>query len=179
MGKDWIDLLNGTTNENFDTFSQTVNEELDNVSPKHTIKILAKHRYTEPWMTKELEKASNTKMRLYKTTLKPSHTEDDIEKYKMYPNLYNHLKRTTKATYYRKKCSQFKQNTKKLWGIINETIKKVKHRGSIIPHIMVNGIKVMKPKEIAKNFGEFYSQLGSELAKKIVPGTTSIMDYTS
>ena len=167
MGKDWIDLLNGTTNENFDAFSQTVNEELDNVSPKCTIKISAKRRYTEPWMTKGLEKASNTKMRLYKTTLKPSHTEDDIEKYKMHQNLYNCLKRTTKATYYCEKCSQFKQNTKKLWGIINETIKKVKYKGSIIPHITVNGIKVMKPKEIANSFGEFYSQLGSELAKKL------------
>ena len=82
-------------------------------------------------------------------------------------------------TYYHEKCSQFKQNTKKLWGIINETIKKVKHRGSIMPDIMVNGIKVNKAKEIANSFGEFYSQLGSELVSKIVPGTTSIDDYMS
>ena len=44
---------------------------------------------------------------------------------------------------------------------------------------MVNGIKVNKAKEIANSFGEFYSQLGSELASKIVPGTTSIDYYTS
>ena len=70
FGIDWIKLLNGTTNENFNTLSQIVNEELDNVSPKWIITILAKCRYTEPWMTKGLEKASNTKMRLYQNNPK-------------------------------------------------------------------------------------------------------------
>ena len=108
FGIDWIKLLNGTTNENFDTFSQIVNEELDTVSPKQIITISAKCRYTEPWMTKGLDKASNTKMRLYKTTLKPNHTLGDIEKYKMHQNLYNDLKRAARMTCYREKCSQFK-----------------------------------------------------------------------
>ena len=82
-------------------------------------------------------------------------------------------------TYYCEKCSQFKQNTQKLWGIINETIKQVKHCGSIIPYITVNGTKINKAKDIANSFGKFYSQLGSELASKILPGTTSIDDYIS
>ena len=82
-------------------------------------------------------------------------------------------------TYYREKCSQFKQNTQKLWGIINKTIKKVKHHGSIIPYIMVNGIKINRAKDIANSFGKFYSQLGSELASKILPGTTMTDDYIS
>ena len=73
-------LLNGTTTENFDILSQIVNEELDNVSPKWTIMISTKCRFTEQWMTKGLEKASTIKMKLYKVTLKPDHTEDDIEK---------------------------------------------------------------------------------------------------
>ena len=105
--KDWVVLLNGTTSENFDIFSKIVNEELDNVSPKQTIMISAKHRFTEQW-TKGLEKALTIKMRLYKATLKPNHTEEDIEKYKTHKNLYNSLKRTAKMTYYREKCSQFK-----------------------------------------------------------------------
>ena len=46
--------------------------------------ISAKCRFTEQWMTKGLEKASVITMKLYKATLKPSHTEDDIEKYKMH-----------------------------------------------------------------------------------------------
>ena len=57
---------------------------------------------------------------------------------------------------------------------INETIKKTKHRGSIIPFITVNGIRLNKAKEIANSFREFFSTLGTELAGRILPGTTPI-----
>ena len=68
-------------------------------------------------------------------------------------------------------------NTKKLWSLINNTITKIKHKGSIIPLITVDGIKHTKPKTIANKFGEFYSQLGSNLAKSIFPSTTCIDQY--
>ena len=139
--KDWIGLLTGTTNENFDIFSQIISDELDKVAPKHTINILAKRKFIEPWMIKGLEKASNTKLKLYKMTLKPDHTEEDVAKYKAHRNIYNTLKRSAKLNFYQEKCRLYKQNTKKLWGLINETITKTKHRGSIIPFIMVDGIR--------------------------------------
>ena len=59
--KDWVGLLNGTTNANFDRFSQIISDELEKVAPKRVINISAKRKYTEPWMTKGLEKASNKK----------------------------------------------------------------------------------------------------------------------
>ena len=63
--KDWVGLLNGTTNENFDTFSQIISDELEKVPPECIINISAKRKFIEPWMTKGLEKASNTKLKLY------------------------------------------------------------------------------------------------------------------
>ena len=41
----------------------------------------------------------------------------------------------------------------------------------------MDGIKQTKPKTVANKFGEFYSQLGSNLAKSIFPGTTYIDQY--
>ena len=63
--------------------------------------------------------------------------------------------------------------------LINQTITKVKHKGSLVLHITVDGIKITTPKSIANNFGKFYSSLGSKLAKKVVPGPTSVEDYIS
>ena len=177
--KDWVGLLNGTTNENFDMFSQIISDELEKVAPKCIINVSAKKKFIEPWITKGLEKASNTKLKLYKVILKPDHTEDDVVKYRVHRNIYNALKRLAKLNYYQEKCKSYKQNTKKLWGLINETIKKTKHRGSIIPFITVNGIRLNKAKEIANSFGEFYSTLGAELAGRILPGTTPIENYIS
>ena len=97
--KDWVGLLNGTTNENFDTFSQIINDELDKVALKHIISISAKRKFMEPWMTKGLEKASQTKLKLYKVILKPDHTKEDVAKYKVHRNIYNVLKRLAKLNY--------------------------------------------------------------------------------
>ena len=43
----------------------------------------------------------------------------------------------------------------------------------------MDGIKHTKRKKIANKFGEFYSQLGSNLAKSIFPGTTCIDQYVN
>ena len=66
---------------------------------------------------------------------------DDINKYKIYRNTYNRIKRHAQKTYYQKKALDFKHNTKKLWKLINKVIKKKGHSGSIIPYITVDGIK--------------------------------------
>ena len=130
-------------------------------------------------MTKGLEEASKTKHQLYKASLKRDSTHEDFENYRHHRNLYNKLKRKLKMDYYQSRCESFKNNTKKLWSLINNTITKVKHKGSIIPFIMVDGIKHTKSKTIANKFGEFYSQLGSNLAKSIFPGTTCIDQYVN
>ena len=71
----------------------------------------------------------------------------------------------------------FKNNTKKLWNLINKVIRKKGHSGSIIPYITVDGIKITSPNEIADSFGQFYSTLGSSLAQKIPDSQQSAKDY--
>ena len=81
--------------------------------------------------------------------------------------------------YYRTKVIEIKTNIKKLWKVINNIIGKTKSNGSIIPYITVDGVKKYNPSEIANEFGHFYSNLGSSLAKKIKPGKTPISEYMS
>ena len=66
---------------------------------------------------------------------------------------------------------------RKLWQLINSRINKCKHRGSIIPFITVKGIKTYDPIRIANNFGQFYSEMGANLAATIKPGRTTAYDY--
>ena len=71
MRKDWIGLLTGTTlDDKFNQFSAIVNATLDEVGPTKTVKISAKRRYVEAWMTSRLEDASRTKLKLYKNIYK-------------------------------------------------------------------------------------------------------------
>ena len=97
--------------------------------------------------------------------------------YRAYRNTYNSLKGHAQESYYQKKTTDFKNNMKELWKVINKVISKKGHSGSIIPYITVDGIKITDPNKIANNFGEFYSSLGSNLVKKIPGGHSSIEDY--
>ena len=130
-------------------------------------------------MTKGLERAGKTKLKLYRKCLEAASTLADCKEYSEYRNIFNNLKRKLKAQYYQQKCNQFKDNVKELWALINETIRKVKHKGSIIPYIRIDGKLNYTLIDIANGFGKFYSSLGLTLAQQIVPGTTSVRDYIS
>ena len=178
MNLDWIGLLTCTTsNQKFNQFSDKVNSILDQVTPIRKVKISTKKRFTEPWMTRSLAVSSDKKLKLYKKTLSATCTEEDIKVYKTYRNRYNALKRKLRSDYYRVKCTEFRQNARKLWSLINNTIKKVKNRGSIIPYLTVNGLRQYNPMKIANCFGDFYASLGPNLASKIIPGTTPLSTY--
>ena len=100
-------------------------------------------------------------------------------KYKQHQNLLNRIKRKAKTSYYNTKCEEYRKNTKKLWQVINKTIGKQKHGGSIIPYISIDGVRTYNPEKISNTFGSFYANLGSNLAKKIQYGKTSIQEYIS
>ena len=80
-------------------------------------------------------------------------------------------------SYYTTKCTEYKDNTRKLWHVINQTIGKTKHSGSIIPFISVDGIKTYDAKRISNEFGKLYANLGQNLASQISPGTRMVQDY--
>ena len=109
--------------------------------------------------------------------LKSGCGQETIDKYKKARNLLNRLKWTAMQTYYRTKCINYKNNTKKLWQVINQMISKCKNSGSIIPFLSINGIRTNNPKQITNKFGSFYSSLGSTLASKIPKGTQDISHY--
>ena len=89
----------------------------------------------------------------------------------------NRIKRNAKTSYYNTKCEEYRNNTKKLCQVINQTIGKQNHGGSIIPYISIEEIKTYDPKKISNAFQSFYANLGSDLAKKIQSGRTSIDEY--
>ena len=51
-------------------------------------------------------------------------TEIDVIEYKNYRNLYNKTKRNMKIAYYTKRVKDCKNNTKDLWKVINEILRK-------------------------------------------------------
>ena len=177
---DWTRHLDANNcSENFDLFLSKVNEIMDTISPIKTIKISAKRKYVELWMTQGLEISGHNKKCLYKKTLYSDANDIAITKYKAHRNQYNKAKRELKTTYYKNKANEYLNDTRKLWSLINEVIGKTKRCGSIIPHITKDGLKTYTPAKIANEFGKFYSSLTANLAAKINNGHYDINHYLS
>ena len=126
---------------------------------------------------KGIETAAKKNKHLYKKFLKSTCTDQDITIYKVHQNMLNGLRRSSRMAYYNSKYFEYRQNTKKLWGLINQTIKKCKNGRSIIPCISVNGLQTYNSTEIANNFGNFYASIGNELASTITTGKHEVNHY--
>ena len=98
-------------------------------------------------------------------------------KYVSFRNNYNHIKRAAQLNYYKLQVEESKTNMKRLWQVINTVISKRKNKGSIIPYITVEGIRIHDSNKIADEFGKFYLTLGSNIAKKITTGKKGIEYY--
>ena len=175
---DWIgELNNKSSSENFTKFCSIVKSIMDKVSPERTIIISHKHIYVEPWMTHGIELASRKKLELYKKSISKNGSMVDAEKYRKYRNELNKLKCMAQKDYYAHKVEEFRHKTKDLWKVINNIIGKNKHRGMIISHITINGVKTYSPRVMANEFAQFYSTLGVNLATQINPGCTPLNNY--
>ena len=82
-----------------------------------------------------------------------------------------------KILYYTNKLKENLENTKKMWRIINEILKKQKYKGSIITHININGVRTYDTQKIANKFRKYYSKIGPNLATSIKGGTKNIRHY--
>ena len=71
--------------------------------------------------------------------------------------------------YFQSKCNQYKNNTKKLWELINKSIGKTSNKNCIIDKIRVGNVEHVEPKEIANELCNYYSNIGAKLANSIPP----------
>ena len=79
--------------------------------------------------------------------------------------------------YYNAKCIEYKSNTKKLWGVINDVKGKLSDKTCIVDCIKVDNIDVYNPIKIANTFGQHYANVGKNYADAIPKSRNSVLDY--
>ena len=118
-------------------------------------------------MTKGLIKSSQTKLNYYKKTLLPNCPETDHERYKEHRNKYDILKRQTHIQFYNDNCIEHKNNTCKLWKIINSITCKLNDKTSCINQIKINNIASYNSYDICNVIPEHIALIGKILEEKI------------
>ena len=128
-------------------------------------------------MTPGLKCSSQKFKKLYKSCLKQNSTPNTCETYVLYRNCLNKVKRYCKAQHYKNSCESYKNNTKKLWEIINQCVGKTNNKNCIINSIRTQKVILTDPTEIANELCNHYSRVGAKLSSTIPSPTTDEMVY--
>ena len=70
-----------------------------------------------------------------------------LKKYRKHRRILQQIKRKAKVSYYRNKCKDFKNDTRKLWSIINTITGKTKRKETVINELKINNIKTRNSKK--------------------------------
>lgn len=164
---DWTPLQYYDANHGFNAYYEVVKSTIDSVAPEREIRISPKHVINNDYMTPGLLKSSLKCDKLYKRSIGQNKTSDVYKKYIKYRNTYNKLKRLSKFKYYNDRINTFRNNSKKLWNIINTIIGKQRNKSGLPDYICTEGVKMYNPLNICNEFCTYFSTVGPNLAKNI------------
>ena len=157
-------LQNKTTEESFNYFHSKLTQILDEVSPEMHKTTNTKRAPIDPWMTKGILKSLARQKVLYLEQLN-STSELKVLKYKSYRNQLKKIIRKSKQTYYLNKCKAFKQDSRKLWNLINCTLNNKENKENSIECLRINGTTKYDAQSITTEFCNHFATVGRKLCK--------------
>ena len=74
-------------------------------------------------------------------------------------------------------CNDFKNNTKKLWDMINNLIKRTANKTTILSKLVLNNKEYTNGKDISEILAKHFSTVGKTYANNIKPSTRGLNYY--
>ena len=166
-GINWDEKLTaGTVSEQYTRFHHILQDTLDKVAPFHSVKIPRHKLIREPWMSKGLHKCHKKQQQLYKITLRQSCTYVEQQRYKTYRNKLKQIQRKAKEDYYKSKCTEYRNNTSRLWKMINKMTNKTIDKTDIIEFLKIGNQDYYEHKLIAEEFAKHFQVLAKNMLNK-------------
>ena len=163
---DWTQILtDDSVDNNFNTFHQKLIDTIEHNAPETEKRISAKNIIRDPWITRGLLTSLKKQQRLYKHSLVVK-TAEARGKYTNYRNFLKKLIRSSKYKYLHDKCTEYRQDSRKLWTLINKIIGKENNKSHVIDSIKSANISRTDPYSITNTFNEFFSTVGKRYAEK-------------
>ena len=178
QGYIWEEILEKRgTDDSFNILHETLILSMDKHMPLKTKKLTKKDINKEPWITKGVENCIKKQKQLYKKSIGKRATSEDHKKYKEYKSMLQKIKRKAKMDHYQDKCLRYKNETRKLWDVINTITGKKRNRDSMVESLKVGSILTHDAKQIIDTFCSFFANVGKEYANLIPKGNNNIGYY--
>ena len=133
-------------------------------------------------MTKELLQEIVTKNKMYVTwkTTSVDHInyEQIKQRFKSYEKIVKKDIKEAKQRYFDQIFTAYKNDMKKTWKTINETLNRNKKNSNVASIFYHNGNVLSNAKDIANAFNVYFANIGKNLASEIEQNITDNADYT-
>ena len=163
-GVHW-NIVDGDANACFDAFFSKFMSLYNVCFPIITERVRPFRANSKPWFTRGLYQSVQKKARLYRKWL-CSRSDSDLSKYKKYKNKLTSLLRSSEKNYYCKRFIEIQGDIAKTWKLIKSVLPRTSKNDSIC-EINVDACLVSDPGIISNKFNQFFTGIGSTLAKKI------------
>ena len=177
VSRDWSCLDTEPLNDAFNLFSETLQKTVEEKVPIKYVTVPPKHIKREPWMSKGLLVSARTKQKLFRKSKDKAKDHPFVKRYFVYKSLYNKLKRKAKFFYTNKILTSYKNNAKKTWEFINNSMGKTKNKRSCIDLLKTSKGHINDQKEIAEEFCKFFTNVGKKQSNQIGQTATSVAQY--
>ena len=129
------------------------------------------------WITKGIKKSSKRKQRLYEKFLKNRSEKHELA-YKTYKRFSESIKKHSKKLHFSNLILKYKNNIKKPWEVIKESIgKRNCHDQNFPKKIVVDGKDITGEELIAKSFNKYFAEIGPKLAKNIQQSSVNFESF--
>ena len=173
----WKELLDDKdVNTGFNIFHEKLMTTIDEFAPETEKKINHKKIVRDPWITTSLMKSLTKQKKLYKEMLTHK-TEYSKQKYREYRNTLKRLLRHSRVKYIRDKCEEYKQNSKKLWQLINRIIGKENNKRHVIDSIKTQEKCYYDPNGITSTLCDHFANIGEKYSNKIPTDSQKTNEY--
>ena len=174
---DWQEKLEKLdTNEAMNEFHKVLMSKLDIHAPIRQLKTSSKTPII-PWITNGIKNSMRRCKQLHRKSIEHNCTDIDVNRYKSYRKKLNKVKRYSRILYYREKCYAYKNNTSKLWKLINGTIGKLNDKSGIVDYILDGKTEIRDGKGVTNSFAKYFATVGSKFANKIKKSNKGITEY--
>ena len=97
-------------------------------------------------------------------------TEENKVAYKTFKNKLRSVIRKAEADYYKEAFSSKSKSIKEMWKELGDLLRTTKRKkGNPISKLIVNNVEITKDKDIANTLTKHFTNIGKNLAEKIVP----------
>ena len=158
--------LNTNPNQNYEILlKHLLNAKLKHIPKK--VKNFNKRRHSkEKWMTKELLQEIVTKNKMYVTwkTTSVDHInyEQIKQRFKSYEKIVKKDIKEAKQRYFDQIFTAYKNDMKKTWKTVNETLNRNKKNSNVASIFYHNGNVLSNAKDIANAFNVYFANIGKQ-----------------